>query len=77
MTSKLDTIDQKIREEFPDVSPEHQLLSVPMRNFLINWDSPDKDTFTTDCPLAIRSKIDPRIATKYLQEVLKIVEAIG
>lgn len=77
LTSKLDTIDQKIREEFPDVSPEHQLLSVPMRNFLINWDSPDKDTFTTDCPLAIRSKIDPRIATKYLQEVLKIVEALG
>ena len=76
LTNKLDAIDKKIREEFPDVSPEHQLLSVPMRNFLINWDSPDKDTFTTDCPLAIRSKIDPRVAAKYLQEVLKIVEAM-
>lgn len=72
----LDKLDTKIRAEFPDVPPEHQLLSEPMRNFLLHWDSPDRETFTEDCPLAIRNKIDPHIASKYLQEVLQSVEAV-
>lgn len=74
LKSRFLDLRRTLEEEFPDVRPEHSLLSDDVLSALLRHRPTSLERFHQSVPLELRQKIDPRQSRAYLSTIMLMLE---